>query len=145
MATSTGAARTKPSPSAPPQPASSRVPLLLEPHVASGPLARDEGSLTVVTWVQGASANWLLLRYLHALLGDGRGGEQVAGVVLVSFLRDARFWVDGCTRLVRFFFFFPLFFVFIRPEHRVGGRPRKLSQFFAQKCCLREGFKGYIS
>ncbi|TQV93062.1 hypothetical protein V2A60_003626 [Cordyceps javanica] len=89
---------------------SSRMPALLEPHVARGPLARDEGSLTVVTWVQGASANWLVLRYLYTLLGGGGGGggggrgvsgdENVgSGVVLVSFMRDARFWADGCARL----------------------------------------------
>ena len=92
------------------------MPALLEPHVACGPLARDEGSLTLVTWVQGASANWLLLRYLHCLLSSGPrtddGGEDdVPGVVLVSFLRDARFWAEGCARLVSCFFlalFLPL-------------------------------------
>ncbi|OAA75583.1 hypothetical protein LEL_07571 [Akanthomyces lecanii RCEF 1005] len=99
-----------PSPAPPPQSqshsraSSSRVPALLEPHVACGPLARDEGSLTLVTWVQGASANWLLLRYLHSLLGSGPRTEDgreddVPGVVLVSFLRDARFWMEGCARL----------------------------------------------
>ncbi|KAJ3477996.1 hypothetical protein NLG97_g8694 [Lecanicillium saksenae] len=80
------------------------MPSLLEPHVASGPLARDEGSLTLVTWVQGASANWLVLRYLYALLGGGGKAAEdeeggVPGVVLVSFLRDAKFWADGCARL----------------------------------------------
>lgn len=82
------------------------MPALLEPHVAYGPLARDEGSLTLVTWVQGASANWLLLRYLHSLLGGSAGQEDgdddLPGVVLVSFLRDARFWAEGCARLVSF-------------------------------------------
>ncbi|KAM0737815.1 hypothetical protein ACQRIT_007819 [Beauveria bassiana] len=85
---------------------SSRIPPRLEAYVASGPLARDEGSLTVVTAVQGASANWLVLRYLYALLaGGGSGGGHdveergVVGVVLVSFLRDERFWADGCARL----------------------------------------------
>lgn len=68
----------------------------------------------MLTWVQGATANWLLLRYMHALLGNGSGGgdgeeNEVAGVVLVSFLRDARFWAESCTRLVSFTFFY--FFV----------------------------------
>ncbi|OAA74054.1 hypothetical protein ISF_00955 [Cordyceps fumosorosea ARSEF 2679] len=90
---------------------SSRIPALLMPYVASGPLTHDEGSLTVITWVQGASANWLVLRYLYALLGGGGGGRSVKeedeaaeegqqpGVVLVSFLRDQRFWGDGCAKL----------------------------------------------
>ncbi|KAJ6788438.1 hypothetical protein PWT90_08053 [Aphanocladium album] len=99
------------SPQLPSTTSSSRMPSLLEPHVACGPLARDRGSLTLVTWVQGASANWLVLRYLYALLSGGaraaaaadggreEQGEGAPGVVLVSFLRDARFWADGCVRL----------------------------------------------
>ncbi|EGX94910.1 hypothetical protein CCM_03181 [Cordyceps militaris CM01] len=87
------------------------LPAKLEPHVARGPLAAagcEAGSLTVVTWVQGASANWLLLRYLYALLGGGGGGgrgssskseDGLVGVVLLSFLRDERFWAEGCARL----------------------------------------------
>lgn len=63
----------------------------------------------MLTWVQGATANWLLLRYMHALLGNGSGSgygadNEVAGVVLVSFLRDARFWTESCMRLVSFSF-----------------------------------------
>lgn len=126
-----------PPPPAPPPPStsssyprtpssSSRIPPRLEAYVASGPLARDEGSLTVVTAVQGASANWLVLRYLYALLAGGgvgssggRGVEErgVVGVVLVSFLRDERFWADGCARLASTFFLFFialfLFFLFL--------------------------------
>ncbi|KAM3533181.1 hypothetical protein MY4038_003504 [Beauveria bassiana] len=93
---------------------SSRIPPRLEAYVASGPLARDEGSLTVVTAVQGASANWLVLRYLYALLaggsgGGGRGGRGVeergaVGVVLGMDLnalcKNGRFaFVDGLTGL----------------------------------------------
>ncbi|KAM3485150.1 hypothetical protein MY8738_001618 [Beauveria namnaoensis] len=90
---------------------SSRIPPRLEAYVASGPLARDEGSLTVVTAVQGASANWLVLRYLYALLagggsGGGRGVEErgVVGVVLGMDLnalcKNGRFaFVDGLTGL----------------------------------------------
>lgn len=92
------------------------MPALLEPHVASGPLAQEQGSLTLLTWVQGASANWLVLRYLYALLlASARDehedeGQQPATVVLVSFLRDFKFWADGCTRLVSFAFLAPLSF-----------------------------------
>ncbi|KAM3518673.1 hypothetical protein NHJ13051_008027 [Beauveria bassiana] len=92
---------------------SSRIPPRLEAYVASGPLARDEGSLTVVTAVQGASANWLVLRYLYALLAGGgvggggsRGVEErgVVGVVLGMDLnalcKNGRFaFVDGLTGL----------------------------------------------
>ncbi|EJP64275.1 uncharacterized protein BBA_06657 [Beauveria bassiana ARSEF 2860] len=94
---------------------SSRIPPRLEAYVASGPLARDEGSLTVVTAVQGASANWLLLRYLYALLAGGVGGgggggsrgveeRGVIGVVLGMDLnalcKNGRFaFVDGLTGL----------------------------------------------
>ncbi|KAM3557764.1 hypothetical protein ARSEF4850_004933 [Beauveria asiatica] len=90
-----------------------RIPPRLEAYVASGPLARDQGSLTVVTAVQGASANWLVLRYLYALLaggggggGGGRGVEElgVVGVVLGMDLnalcKNGRFaFVDGLTGL----------------------------------------------
>ncbi|KAM3442431.1 hypothetical protein MY4824_001025 [Beauveria thailandica] len=108
-----------PSSSSPPSASSSyprtpsssfRIPPRLEAHVASGPLARDQGSLTVVTAVQGASANWLVLRYLYALLagggGGGRGVEElgVVGVVLGMDLnalcKNGRFaFVDGLTGL----------------------------------------------
>ncbi|KAM3474306.1 hypothetical protein MY5147_004313 [Beauveria neobassiana] len=113
-----------PPPPAPPPPStsssyprtpssSSRIPPRLEAYVASGPLARDEGSLTVVTAVQGASANWLVLRYLYALLAGGgvgssggRGVEErgVVGVVLGmdpnALCKNGRFaFVDGLTGL----------------------------------------------
>ncbi|KAM3494155.1 hypothetical protein MY3957_002607 [Beauveria namnaoensis] len=90
---------------------SSRIPPRLEAYVASGPLARDEGSLTVVTAVQGASANWLVLRYLYALLagggsGGGRGVEErgavgvVLGMDLNALCKNGRFaFVDGLTGL----------------------------------------------
>ncbi|KAM3504981.1 hypothetical protein MY10362_003216 [Beauveria mimosiformis] len=94
-----------------PSSSSFRIPPRLEAYVASGPLARDQGSLTVVTAVQGASANWLVLRYLYALLaggggGGGRGVEElgVVGVVLGMDLnalcKNGRFaFVDGLTGL----------------------------------------------
>lgn len=91
-----------PSPSTSSQTTSSKIPPLLEPHLLSGPAATDAGSLTVVTSVQGASANWLLLRYVLALVqrSEGAGADEDVGVLLVSFLRDGAFWRDGGLRVV---------------------------------------------
>ena len=71
----------------------SKVPPLLEPHVPGA--AERDGSLTVLTSVQGATTNWLVLRYLVSLLQ-----QRDTGVELVSFLRDFTFWKEGATRLV---------------------------------------------
>lgn len=85
----------------------SKVPPLLEPLLGRLP---PEAALMVVTSVLGASANWLVLRWVHALLGrrqPGRDGDGVGdgdgdavAVVLVSFMRDAAFWRDGAARIV---------------------------------------------
>ncbi|KAK8147827.1 hypothetical protein G3M48_000938 [Beauveria asiatica] len=112
LPTTTSSSSSPPSASSsyPRTPSSSfRIPPRLEAYVAAGPLARDQGSLTVVTAVQGASANWLVLRYLYALLaggGGGRGVEElgVVGVVLGMDLnalcKNGRFaFVDGLTGL----------------------------------------------
>lgn len=85
--------------------ASSKIPALLEPYVLDGAATRHDGSLTLVTSIQGAAANWLIHRYLFALLAskkDEPEEQDKAGVVLVSFMRDGAFWRDGCSRLVRF-------------------------------------------
>lgn len=85
--------------------ASSKIPALLEPYVLDGAAVRHDGSLTLATSIQGAAANWLLLRYLFALLAskkDEADEEEKAGVILVSFMRDSTFWKDGCSRLVSF-------------------------------------------
>ncbi|TKA64868.1 hypothetical protein B0A49_07588 [Cryomyces minteri] len=89
----------------------SRIPPLLEPYVRLPP----EASLILVTSVLGASANWLVVRHICGALGsdgrkDGRvsaeDGEEIGpsngdgnrvadeevGVVLVSWMRDYRFW-----------------------------------------------------
>lgn len=102
---------------------STRIPHLLIPYLNLPP-----SSLTLLTSVLGATANWLLLRYLayhlaprladdegtsHGLrraargdedaVGQGKGeGEGDTAVVLVSFMRDYAFWKDGAARLVRY-------------------------------------------
>ncbi|KAF4504160.1 hypothetical protein G6O67_008347 [Ophiocordyceps sinensis] len=85
----------------------SKVPPLLEPLLGQLP---PEAALAVVTSVLGASANWLVLLWVHALLGRGRrqrgrdeleagdDGDGVA-VVLVSFMRDGAFWREGAARI----------------------------------------------
>ncbi|KAL2353798.1 hypothetical protein BJ546DRAFT_880993, partial [Cryomyces antarcticus] len=71
-----------------------RIPPLLEPYVRLPP----EASLILVTSVLGASANWLVVRHICGALGsdgrkDGRvSAEDEAGVVLVSWMRDYKFW-----------------------------------------------------
>jgi elongator complex protein 6 len=78
----------------------SRLPALLEPYLA----LPSEASLILVTNVLGASANWLVLRYLYAYLKaskfSGDAGDETIGVVFASFLRDAAFWRDGAGRMV---------------------------------------------
>jgi elongator complex protein 6 len=84
----------------------SRIPPLLEPYLAFPP----PSSLFLLTGVLGASTNWLVFRWLYALLkgaGGGRGSQQLddgegesVGVVLVGFLRDGAFWREGSSKLV---------------------------------------------
>lgn len=94
----------------------SRVPSTLAPYVAVPP--RD--TLTLVTSVLGASANWVILRYLYSVLYDGKdkrgvraarfaSSDQVeqaqaatasedTAVVLVSWMRDWEFWRSEARR-----------------------------------------------
>lgn len=86
------------------------LPPLLTPYVSSLP----QSSLTLVSSVLGATGNWLLLRYLYAVLGSSPGANTTiaAGteglendakkrkVVLVSFLRGWDFWRAEAKRLV---------------------------------------------
>lgn len=93
---------------------SARIPHLLTPY-----LPLPSSSLTLLTSVLGATANWLLLRYLlyhlaprtaddeepESLRRRGGTGDEAQGggdtaVVLVSFMRDYAFWKDGAVRLV---------------------------------------------
>lgn len=81
-------------------PPSSRIPSLLQPHTH---LPKDD-SILLLTSTLGASANWLIIRFLcEALNPDrsthqradggtlGEGNEDVA-VILVSWMRDWDFW-----------------------------------------------------
>ncbi|KAF1834187.1 hypothetical protein BDW02DRAFT_348233 [Decorospora gaudefroyi] len=78
-------------------PPSTRIPPLLQPYVH---VARDD-SFLILTSTVGASANWLLLRFLCDTLsntarqggGGGEGeGEEERNVVLVSWMREYDFW-----------------------------------------------------
>jgi elongator complex protein 6 len=86
-----------------------RIPPRLEPYVRTPP----KGSLTLLTSVLGASANWLVLRFIYTALttphaaidsnttatkGDNNGGNEYT-VLLTSFLRDKSFWVEGARRI----------------------------------------------
>lgn len=75
-------------------PPSSRVPPLLQPFVR----LPEDGSIVLLTSTLGASANWLLVRFLCDALGSHpaqEGEEEAAGrknVILVSWMRDYEFW-----------------------------------------------------
>lgn len=86
------------------------LPPLLTPYVSALP----QSSLTLVSSVLGATGNWLLLRYLYAVLSSSSGANATFGagtdglendakkrkVVLVSFLRGWDFWRAEAKRLV---------------------------------------------
>jgi elongator complex protein 6 len=71
-------------------PPSTRIPPLLQPYVH---LPRDD-SLLLLTSTLGASANWLLIRFLCDALSNTPqdGGEEGHNVVLVSWMREYDFW-----------------------------------------------------
>jgi elongator complex protein 6 len=70
-------------------PPSSRIPPLLQPCVR---LPKND-SLLLVTSTLGASANWLVVRFLYDALKDGGApGDEGANVVLVSWMREYSFW-----------------------------------------------------
>jgi elongator complex protein 6 len=71
-------------------PPSTRIPPLLQPYVH---LPRDD-SLLLLTSTLGASANWLLIRFLCDALSNTPqdGGEEGHNVVLVSWMREYEFW-----------------------------------------------------
>jgi len=97
----------------------SRIPSTLSPYITVPP--RD--SLTLVTSVLGASANWVIHRYLFAALDDGKSKRSVRSaryllgdegaqqqqnspapedfaVILVSWMRDWDFWKTEARRAV---------------------------------------------
>ena len=89
-----------------------RIPTILQPFIQ----VPSEHSLHVISHVLGASANWLIIRYLCAILGNGNHGRQhdasvvdyldgsmatnntlndegnLVAVVLVSWMREWEFW-----------------------------------------------------
>ncbi|KAK2608699.1 hypothetical protein QQS21_002810 [Conoideocrella luteorostrata] len=80
--------------------ASTKIPPLLEPYLVVPP----EGELVVMTSVLGASANWLVLRWVYGILNRAKrqveeGEKGDTAVVLCSFLRDGAFWREGSGRM----------------------------------------------
>ncbi|KAF2477290.1 uncharacterized protein BDR25DRAFT_321690 [Lindgomyces ingoldianus] len=77
---------------------SSRIPPLLQPYTR---LPKDD-SIILLTSVLGASANWLIIRFLCDALttdfksdnegGNGADGPEETAVVLVSWVREWEFW-----------------------------------------------------
>ncbi|KZM19680.1 uncharacterized protein EKO05_0004323 [Ascochyta rabiei] len=70
---------------------SSRIPPLLQPYVK---LPRED-SLLLLTSTLGASANWLLIRFLCDALSNNNhdgGADEGHNVVLASWMRDYEFW-----------------------------------------------------
>ncbi|KAG9187747.1 hypothetical protein G6011_05618 [Alternaria panax] len=70
---------------------STRIPPLLQAYVE---LPRDD-SILLLTSTLGASANWLLVRFLCSALSTTTrqdGGGEAHGVVLVSWMREYDFW-----------------------------------------------------
>lgn len=83
--------------------ASTKIPPLLEPYLNLPP----EAALVVLTSVLGASANWLVLRWVYGLLRNGQQAGEAAdttAIVLCSFLRDGAFWREGAAKMVLSFF-----------------------------------------
>ena len=76
-------------------PPSSRIPPLLQPYIR---LPRDNSTL-LLTSTLGASANWLVVRFLcDALNHGGEPGEEGANVILVSWMREYEFWKQEARR-----------------------------------------------
>ena len=87
-----------------------RIPQLLSPYICIPP----QYSLTLLTGLLGASANWLVIRYLYAALGsnaqalrngvdrtlprDATAGDEGVAVVLMSWMRDFEFWKTEARR-----------------------------------------------
>ncbi|KAL1796908.1 hypothetical protein ACET3X_005448 [Alternaria dauci] len=72
-------------------PPSTRIPPLLQPYVE---LPRDD-SILLLTSTLGASANWLLIRFLCNALSTAapqHGGDEGHNVVFVSWMRERDFW-----------------------------------------------------
>ncbi|KAL8733638.1 MAG: hypothetical protein Q9166_002048 [cf. Caloplaca sp. 2 TL-2023] len=76
------------------------IPPLLSSHLY---LIPPEGSLTLITSVLGASANWIILRHINAFLKSSssipRDPSINTAVIFVSWLRGHDVWKDGARRL----------------------------------------------
>ncbi|KAL8839056.1 MAG: hypothetical protein Q9170_001892 [Blastenia crenularia] len=81
-------------------PSHATIPPPLSNYMTSLP---PQGSLTLITSVLGASANWIILRHIWAALNNERLAPNEsrldAKVVFVSWLRGFDFWKDGARRL----------------------------------------------
>lgn len=77
---------------------SERIPPLLSPYIR----LPSEETLALVSGTVSTTANWVLLRYLYAVLGGNAQatGAPVddVGVVLVSWMRDLAFWKTEARR-----------------------------------------------
>jgi elongator complex protein 6 len=69
-------------------PPSTRIPALLQPYVQ----LPTPDSILLLTSTLGASANWLLIRFLCNELSTQDGGDEGHNVVLVSWMREYDFW-----------------------------------------------------
>ncbi|KAF1995780.1 hypothetical protein P154DRAFT_526046 [Amniculicola lignicola CBS 123094] len=69
-------------------PPSTRIPPLLQPYTKFP----SSDSIFLLTSVLGASANWLIIRFLCEAWQKNEGEEEGFNVVLVSWMRDWEFW-----------------------------------------------------
>lgn len=73
-----------------------KVPTPLQAYLDLPP----ESSLLLMTSVLGATTNWLVLRFLHqVLMKEYDPAEPAPALLLVSFFRDANFWISGAKRI----------------------------------------------
>lgn len=83
------------------------IPPLLSPNLSALPYS----SLTLLTSTLGATTNWLVVRFICAVLkskgyGTGndihgvQGGSYDQEIVLVSWLRDGAWWRESGRKLV---------------------------------------------
>ncbi|KAF2741258.1 hypothetical protein EJ04DRAFT_571383 [Polyplosphaeria fusca] len=116
-------------------PPSTRIPPLLQPYVH----LTDHDSVILVTSILGASANWLLVRFLCEALSsspphqdNGVEEDEDTAVVLVSWLRDWEFWksearkgggldLERLKREKRFAFVDGLTGLYLPPEEQMSG------------------------